>query len=212
MPPPEQRSLTPYPYPTALQRVGKGTGKAAAPAPSLHCRTHFSGSAPAEPLLSSQPQDQIAGAHRCAQVRPSLHQCHIRSASRPRLERTEHDGTLDRHGRGPLHLRRRPSNDVVNGTSRSVILLNCTHYIDAAMRRFIRFIDSPPAASEPEPCAQCQYCHWSSSCEARWVEVDHLSGVANMRSTQARYLRDAGISTMAALASLKGDKIGRAHV
>lgn len=102
---------------------------------------------------------------------------------------------------GTLHVR------LGDGAEASLPASDCTHYIDAAMRRFIRFVDSPPATSEPEPCAQCQYCHWSATCEARWLEVDHLSGVANMRSTQARYLRDAGVSTMAALASLKGDKI-----
>lgn len=94
-----------------------------------------------------------------------------------------------------------------NGAEASLQTSDCSHYIGAAMHRFEQFVASPPSASEPEPCAQCQYCHWSEACAARWSEVDHLSGVANMRSTQARYLREAGISTIDGLAALNGAKV-----
>lgn len=102
---------------------------------------------------------------------------------------------------GTLHVK------LGDGTEASLRTSDCNDYIGAAMQRFEQFVAVPPAASEPEPCAQCQYCHWASVCEARWVETDHLSGVANMRSTQARYLREAGLSTMAQLASLKGGAV-----
>lgn len=98
---------------------------------------------------------------------------------------------------GTLHVK------LGDNTEASLKTNDCNDYIGAAMQRFEQFVGEPPAASEPEPCAQCQYCHWATVCEARWIETDHLSGVANMRSTQARYLREAGISTMAELASIK---------
>ncbi|MEZ5897895.1 MAG: TM0106 family RecB-like putative nuclease [Hyphomicrobiaceae bacterium] len=98
---------------------------------------------------------------------------------------------------GTLHVK------LGDGSEASLKTSDCYDYIGAAMQRFEQFVAEPPAASEPEPCAQCQYCHWATVCEAHWIETDHLSGVANMRSTQARYLREAGISTMAQLASLK---------
>lgn len=94
-----------------------------------------------------------------------------------------------------------------DGTEASLPASDCNHYIGAAMQRLEKYVAEPPAQSEPEPCTQCQYCRWLPVCEARWAEVDHLSGVANMRSTQARYLRDAGITTMAQLASWKGSNL-----
>ena len=81
------------------------------------------------------------------------------------------------------------------------------HYMGVAVARFEKFVNAPPARSVPEPCAHCQYCRWASTCEAEWAAGDHLGLVANMRSTQARRLRDAGITTMAALADHKGGSI-----
>ncbi|MGA7325530.1 MAG: TM0106 family RecB-like putative nuclease, partial [Rhodomicrobium sp.] len=82
-----------------------------------------------------------------------------------------------------------------------------THYMRAAAERLVRFTDAPPEISSPEPCSQCQYCKWKTTCEAEWQEKDHLSLVANIRSTQIRSLRDAGIRTVVALAGYTGPAV-----
>lgn len=94
-----------------------------------------------------------------------------------------------------------------DGNEANLRTTDFAHYVGAAMARLEAFAADPPAASEPEPCAHCTYCRWSTKCETRWTEIDHLSGVANMRSTQSRHLRAAGVDTMAALAALAGVKI-----
>src|SRR4029078_21417 len=81
------------------------------------------------------------------------------------------------------------------------------HYMGVAVDRFQKFVDAPPAVSVSEPCAHCQYCRWASTCAAEWAAGAHLSLVANMRGAQARRLRAAGITTMAALADYKGRNI-----
>ena len=84
---------------------------------------------------------------------------------------------------------------------------DCTHFVTAAMRRFEAFVANPPAVSKAEPCAQCTYCKWLPVCEAEWVAADHLSGVANIRSTQIRTIKDAGIDTIAQLSAITGGKL-----
>ena len=91
-----------------------------------------------------------------------------------------------------------------DGTEVSLNTDDFLHYMGVAVDRFQKFVDAPPAVSVSEPCAHCQYCRWASTCEAEWAAGDHLSLVANMRGAQARRLRAAGITTMAALADYKG--------
>jgi uncharacterized protein len=76
------------------------------------------------------------------------------------------------------------------------------HYVDAARQRLEDFVRSLPASSESEPCSHCAQCRWSARCEADWAESDDLSLVAHITGNQRRKLKDAGVSTMAALASL----------
>lgn len=98
---------------------------------------------------------------------------------------------------------------VLLGDGTEVILRthDYTHYMQAASDRLVAFTEKPPETSSPEPCSQCTYCRWQTICDAEWEEQGHLSLVANMRSTQIRNLRDAGISTIEALAGYTGPSV-----
>ena len=58
----------------------------------------------------------------------------------------------------------------------------------------------PHDGLEPAPCAHCSQCHWSERCAALWDEADHLCRVADIRATQIRRLKTAGIGTRRELA------------
>lgn len=94
-----------------------------------------------------------------------------------------------------------------DGHDAEIFAADCAHYVGAAMQRFHSFVVSPPEVSAAEPCAQCTYCKWQTACESEWAMADHLSGVANIRSTQIRGLRDAGINTIAGLAASQVTKV-----
>lgn len=94
-----------------------------------------------------------------------------------------------------------------DGTEATLRTRDYTYYMQAAADRLLRFASNPPASSTPEPCAQCQYCRWKPVCEVDWDKGDHLSRVANMRSTQAKHLRAAGIATVAGLAAFAGTSV-----
>jgi predicted RecB family nuclease len=96
---------------------------------------------------------------------------------------------------------------VVLGSGETVSLetTDFIHYFGVARDRFREFVDNPPASSEPEPCAHCEFCRWSEHCRKRWDETDHLSRVANISGTNIDRLADAGISTLAQLAKAPAD-------
>ncbi len=52
----------------------------------------------------------------------------------------------------------------------------------------------------PDPCDHCDVCSFRSLCQARRLKDDHLSQVANIRSSQIRKLSSAGVMTLAQLA------------
>jgi uncharacterized protein len=53
----------------------------------------------------------------------------------------------------------------------------------------------------PEPVEHCKVCRWRGTCEARWIEDDHLSLVANITRRQRELLEVAGLGTLEALGS-----------
>lgn len=76
-------------------------------------------------------------------------------------------------------------------------------YMRLASQRLEAFLASDEVRNTtPEPCAHCANCRWQERCTAEWEEIDHLSLVANIRTSQAEKLRAAGITTVAALARL----------
>jgi len=60
----------------------------------------------------------------------------------------------------------------------------------------------PPAATYPELVEKCDACDWSSACDKRRHDDDHLSLVANITRHQRAALGDLGITTVAGLAKL----------
>jgi uncharacterized protein len=80
------------------------------------------------------------------------------------------------------------------------------YYVRHARRRFELFANSPPANSYPDPCSHCLYCRWHARCSAQWEQDDHLSLVANIQHSQRIKLEDAGVNTVAGLASSPPDK------
>ena len=94
-----------------------------------------------------------------------------------------------------------------DGTEAVLRTHDYAHYMRAAADRLGRFTENPPEASAPEPCSQCLYCRWQPVCDAEWQDQGHLSLVANIRSTQIRNLRAAGITTIDALAAYSGPSV-----
>ena len=94
-----------------------------------------------------------------------------------------------------------------DGTEAVMRTHDYAHYMRAAGHRLVSFTQAPPENSAPEPCAQCLYCRWLPVCDAQWQSSGHLSIVANMRSTQIRNLRDAGISRIEVLAQYRGPSV-----
>lgn len=86
------------------------------------------------------------------------------------------------------------------------------HYFVIARKRFETFCRRPPKISAGEPCRHCTSCRWATLCEAEWESSDHLTLVANITRGQTAKLRDAGVTTMTALAALPRDtKIPSLH-
>lgn len=94
-----------------------------------------------------------------------------------------------------------------DGTEAVLRTHDYTHYMQAAADRLIGFTKVPPEASSPEPCSHCLYCRWQPVCDTEWQDKGHLSLVANIRSTQIRNLRDAGISSVDELAGYAGSSV-----
>ncbi|MCW2920656.1 MAG: nuclease [Thermoleophilia bacterium] len=89
-------------------------------------------------------------------------------------------------------------------------------YFRAARERFVAALETDlPTALErmPEPVAHCAGCDFADVCQARWVEADHLSLVAGIRTDQRGKLHTVGIETLAQLAATELEHvpgIGRA--
>jgi predicted RecB family nuclease len=73
------------------------------------------------------------------------------------------------------------------------------YYRDVKSRFLHRLGDS--AATYPLPVSHCGLCVWDAACTARRKQDDHLSGVASITRLQTGRLNDAGITTLAALAT-----------
>jgi predicted RecB family nuclease len=57
-----------------------------------------------------------------------------------------------------------------------------------------------PPLTEPYPVEHCGFCVFQTVCEDRWRKEDHLVEIASVRRDQVTRLREAGITTLAALA------------
>ena len=77
-----------------------------------------------------------------------------------------------------------------------------------ARRRLTDDLNDPDllAGLYPDPCPQCSMCQWDSKCDKQRRKDDHLTYVANIRSTQITRLREKGIETLAGLAAANDDQ------
>ncbi|MHB0665810.1 TM0106 family RecB-like putative nuclease [Roseomonas mucosa] len=93
-----------------------------------------------------------------------------------------------------------------DGTTSTLQARDYRYYVRHAMRRLetavARAGQDSGSATAPEPCAACSECGWQERCDTEWEAADHLHRVANIRSSQIASLREAGVSTLAALAAL----------
>ena len=88
-----------------------------------------------------------------------------------------------------------------NGDIASLKTSAVRHYYATARDRFVAYIGEDHGRSLAEPCGHCTYCRWHDACDAGWERSDHLSRVANISRNHTLLLRQAGIDTLAALAS-----------
>ncbi len=73
------------------------------------------------------------------------------------------------------------------------------HYFCQLKSDFLKHVARMPQIY-PDPCDHCDLCSFRSLCRARREQDDHLSQVANIRSSQIRKLASAGVLTLAQLA------------
>jgi predicted RecB family nuclease len=78
-------------------------------------------------------------------------------------------------------------------------------YYRSVRRRFVEAA-SADRVSYPYPVAHCSMCEYEADCEHRWVEDDHLSGVAGIRRDQVQRLNEAGIRTSEELSTIDTTK------
>ncbi len=82
------------------------------------------------------------------------------------------------------------------------------HSVADSQRNLEDFLsdDAVRSTTVPDPCAYCGMCRWRDRCNHEWEAVDHLSLVANIRTTQREKLVAAGISTVVELAEMPDDQ------
>ncbi|HEY6354349.1 MAG TPA: TM0106 family RecB-like putative nuclease, partial [Burkholderiaceae bacterium] len=84
-------------------------------------------------------------------------------------------------------------------------------YFRSLLGRFLAHVGSlvggAVPATYPLLCDHCDLCDWRERCEGQRVADDHLCQVADIRRVQWMKLQEAGIGTLAALASLPADAV-----
>jgi uncharacterized protein len=68
------------------------------------------------------------------------------------------------------------------------------------VRREFEAANQVKAKTYPEPVDHCRVCIWSSVCDGRWRDDDHLSLVAGISRSQRKALVECGVSTVRNLA------------
>ncbi len=93
-----------------------------------------------------------------------------------------------------------------DGTERKFRVADYAHYLASLQARFLVAVgeldQQTRQAPYPDPCDHCSLCHWNDRCSAQRLADDHLSQVAGITRIQTTRLQDAGVGTMAALATL----------
>jgi uncharacterized protein len=79
-------------------------------------------------------------------------------------------------------------------------------YYRSVRARFRARLANEFSQSYPAPVPHCDLCVWSSACEQRREQDDHLSLVANITTLQTARLNDSGIPTLRSLAAATPDQ------
>ncbi len=97
---------------------------------------------------------------------------------------------------------------VVIGTGERISfpLIDVRFYSDRLAIRLEEFIREPHP-TEPEPVAACGQCRWRDLCDQFYQDTDSLVRVAGIRRSQRQHLKEAGVNTLAGLATVKDVKI-----
>lgn len=69
------------------------------------------------------------------------------------------------------------------------------------VRREFEAANQLKAETYPEPVDHCRVCTWSTVCDGRWRDDDHLSLVAGISRSQRKALVECGVDTVRGLAS-----------
>jgi len=69
------------------------------------------------------------------------------------------------------------------------------------VRREFEAANQVKAETYPEPVDHCRVCIWSTVCDRRWRDDDHLSLVAGISRSQRKALVECGVNTVSGLAS-----------
>jgi predicted RecB family nuclease len=94
---------------------------------------------------------------------------------------------------------------VAGGPPQSFDLTRTRHILQRLMRRFASFCAATTRATRAIPCAACAQCDFQPTCEAEWRAADSPFFVAGVNGTQVVKLEEAGIRTLAELASFNAD-------
>ena len=89
----------------------------------------------------------------------------------------------------------------------SLLVKDFIHYSRYAAARLGKFQSLTKRETAPEPCGHCLYCKWKERCEKEWETTDHLSLIARISKSQIQRLREFGIDTMEAVASVTTEKV-----
>jgi predicted RecB family nuclease len=88
------------------------------------------------------------------------------------------------------------------GEEHSYRLAEFAAYFRRVRSRFLADLDAGLPDTYPNPVDHCSICEWREVCDARRVEDDHLSLVANIGRVHVERLNADGVSTLAELARL----------
>ncbi len=89
-----------------------------------------------------------------------------------------------------------------DGVAHTYRVANYSRYFRLVRDRFVAFVGRHPNGTYPEHCSFCELCTWRDVCAAQWMADDHLNQVAGIRRDQIERLREAGVSTLEALAQV----------
>jgi predicted RecB family nuclease len=92
------------------------------------------------------------------------------------------------------------------GEEHSYRLAEFAAYFRRIRSRFLADVAASVPDTYPNPVDHCSICEWREVCDARRVDDDHLSLVANISRIQVERLNADGVSTLAELAKLSADR------